>query len=64
MVVLMYHGGFMGKPMPSRPDLFRAVFLQSGLSRETEDIRRTSYIENRNMSRAYLFETEVHLAII
>ena len=54
----------MGKPMPSRPDLFRAVFLQSGLSRETEDIRRTSYIENRNMSRAYLFETEVHLAII
>ena len=64
MVLLIYRGGFMGKPMPSRPDLFRAVFLQSGLSRETEDTRRTSHIENKNMSRVYLFETEVHLAII
>lgn len=44
----------MGKPIPSRPDQ----------SREAEDTRRPSHIENRNMSRVYLFETEVHLAMI
>ena len=42
----------MEKPLPSRPDQ----------SREAEDTRRPSDIENRNMSRVYLFETKVHLA--